>query len=82
LTEYLDLEHLDQGVQRANAATAKATMGHVLSGSAVRDETWNKILAHWLSEAAFGLMISSRRSHFNGIALVVPDLRVTALVAL
>jgi len=43
--EYLDLEHLDQGVQRANAATAKATMGHVLPRSAVRDETWNKILA-------------------------------------
>jgi hypothetical protein len=43
--EYLDLEHLDQGVQRANATTAKATMGHVLPRGAVRDETWNKILA-------------------------------------
>ena len=35
--EYLDLEHLDQGVQRAKAATAVA-MGHVLPRSAVRDE--------------------------------------------
>ena len=41
--EYLDLEHLDQGVQRAKAATA-VTMGHVLPRSAVRDETWRKIL--------------------------------------
>ena len=44
--EYLDLEHLDQGVQRAKAATAKATMGHILPRSAVSDETWSKILAH------------------------------------
>ena len=43
--EYLDLEHLDQGVQRANAAT-KVTMGHVLPRSAVCDESWSKILAH------------------------------------
>jgi hypothetical protein len=43
--EYLDLEHLDQGVQRAKPATAKATMGHVLPRSAVRDETWNELLA-------------------------------------
>jgi hypothetical protein len=42
--EYLDLEHLDQGVQRAKAAT-KLTMGHVLPRSAVSDETWSKILA-------------------------------------
>jgi hypothetical protein len=42
--EYLDLEHLDQGVQRAKAAT-KVTMAHVLPRSAVRDETWSKILA-------------------------------------
>ncbi len=43
--EYLDLEHLDRGIQRAETATAKATMGHLLPRSAVRDETWNKILA-------------------------------------
>ncbi len=42
--EYLDLEHLDQGVQRAKAAT-RATMGHVLPRSAVSDKTWSKILA-------------------------------------
>ena len=42
--EYLDLEHLDQGIQRAEATT-KVTMGHVLSRSAVCAETWSKILA-------------------------------------
>jgi hypothetical protein len=42
--EYLDLEHLEQGVQRAKAST-KVAMGHVLPRSAVRDETWSKILA-------------------------------------
>jgi hypothetical protein len=42
--EYFDLEHLDQGVQRAKAAT-KVTMGNVLPRSAVRDETWRKIIA-------------------------------------
>ncbi len=39
-----DLEHLDRGVQRADAAT-KLTMGQVLPRAAIRDETWNKILA-------------------------------------
>ncbi len=42
--EYLDLEHLDQGVQRAQAAT-KVPMGQVLPRSAVGAETWSKILA-------------------------------------
>lgn len=42
--EYLDLEHLDQGVQRAKAST-KVTMGNVLPRNAVRDETWSKIIA-------------------------------------
>jgi hypothetical protein len=42
--EYLDLEHLDEGVQRAKAAT-KVTMGHVLPRSAVGGETWSKVLA-------------------------------------
>lgn len=41
--EYLDLEHLDQGVQRASAACM--VMGHALPRAAVRDETWTKILA-------------------------------------
>jgi 2TM domain len=48
--EYLDLEHLDQGVQRAKAATAKARMGHVLPRSAVSEETWRKILAQLAGE--------------------------------
>lgn len=43
--EYLDLEHLDQGIQRAKAVT-KATMGHLLPRSAVSDATWRKIVAH------------------------------------
>jgi hypothetical protein len=43
--EYLDLEHLDRGVQRPKAAI-KVTMGQVLPRSAVCDETWSKILAH------------------------------------
>jgi len=42
--EYLDLEHLNEGVQRAKAAT-KVAMGHVLPRSAVSGETWSKILA-------------------------------------
>ena len=42
--EYLDLEHLNEGVQRAKAAT-KVTMGHVLPRSAVSGETWSKVLA-------------------------------------
>jgi hypothetical protein len=49
--EYLDLEHLDQGVQRAKASTAKARMGHVLPRSAVSEETWRKILAQLAGEA-------------------------------
>jgi hypothetical protein len=43
--EYLDLEHLDRGVQRAKAVT-KGKMGHVLPRRCVGDETWSKILAH------------------------------------
>ena len=42
--EYLDLEHLDQGIQRAKAETA-VKMGNVLPRSAVSAETWSKILA-------------------------------------
>ncbi len=40
--EYLDLEHLDQGVRRA-AGTA-APMGRVLPRKAVQEGTWTKIL--------------------------------------
>ena len=42
--EYVDLEHLDLGVQRAKAVT-KGTMGHLLPRSAVGEDTWNKVLA-------------------------------------
>ena len=42
--DFVDLEHLDQGVQRANAST-KVVMGHVLPRSAVSQETWSKIMA-------------------------------------
>jgi hypothetical protein len=41
--EYIDLEHLDQGVQHAKAET-KVTMGHILPRSAVSGETWSKII--------------------------------------
>ena len=43
--EYLDLEHIDIGIQRATATT-KVTMGHVLPRRAVSAGTWTKILAH------------------------------------
>ena len=39
--EYLDLQHLDQGVQRAQGST---DMGRVLPRSAVHEATWAKIL--------------------------------------
>lgn len=42
--EYLDLEHLDRGVQKAKADT-RMEMGHVLPRSAVSTETWKKIIA-------------------------------------
>lgn len=41
--EYLDLDHLDLGVQSASANAID--MGHVLPRSAVREPTWTKILA-------------------------------------
>jgi hypothetical protein len=50
--EVLDLEHLDRGVQRSEAVTSKATMGHILQRSAVSGETWSKILAHLVGEEA------------------------------
>ena len=42
--EYLDLEQLDKGVQRAGSAL-NVTMGHILPRAGVRDETWSKIVA-------------------------------------
>jgi len=41
--EYLDLEHLDQGVRRAIGTTP--VMGRVLPKKAVHDDTWQKILS-------------------------------------
>jgi len=40
--EYVDLEHLDDGVRRAGGATAP--MGHLLPKKAVHEATWAKIL--------------------------------------
>jgi hypothetical protein len=41
--EYLDLEHLDQGVRRAKLGTSMP-IGRALPKSAVRDVTWVQIL--------------------------------------
>jgi hypothetical protein len=40
--EYLDLKHLDRGVQRARGWTAP--MGRVLPRKAVNEATWTKII--------------------------------------
>jgi len=42
--EYVDLEHLNQGVLRMQAS-AKVKMGEVLPRSAVANKTWSKICA-------------------------------------
>jgi hypothetical protein len=47
--EYLDLEHLDQGVRRAKLGTTMP-MGRALPKSAVRESTWVQILT-WLTPA-------------------------------
>jgi hypothetical protein len=56
--EYLDLEHLDRGVQRASAVTAKSTMGRVLPRGAVSAETWRKILAQLAGEPRLNQTLS------------------------
>ena len=40
--EYLDLEHLEQGVQRADGTATP--IGRVLPRKAVQEATWSKIL--------------------------------------
>jgi hypothetical protein len=40
--EYLDMEHLDQGMQRADRK--KSPMGRVLPKKSVHEDTWKKIL--------------------------------------
>lgn len=41
--EFVDLEHLDQGVQRAGKVIP---MGRVLPRKAVHERTWTKIVAY------------------------------------
>jgi hypothetical protein len=45
--EYLDLEHLELGVQRAGGTATP--MGHVLPKNAVHANTWTKIVAQLTS---------------------------------
>ena len=40
--EYLDLEHLEQGVKQADGVNSP--MGHVLPRRAVHEKTWSQIL--------------------------------------
>ena len=48
--EFLDLEQLDKGVQRARSTTGQ--MACVLSRRSVRPESWSKILAHLATHVA------------------------------
>ena len=48
--EYLDLEHLEQGVRRALGITVP--MGRVLPRRALHDDTWAKILAQLAGDRA------------------------------
>jgi hypothetical protein len=41
--EYLDLEHLEHGIQKAGTA-ATVNMGQAVPRSAVSNETWSRIL--------------------------------------
>lgn len=41
--EYIDLEHLDRGVQQVHAHS-KIKAGNVIPRSAVKEETWSKII--------------------------------------
>jgi hypothetical protein len=43
-SEYLDLEQLDKGVQRAQSGM-QATIGNALPRTAVSKDSWDKILA-------------------------------------
>ena len=47
--EYLDLEHLDWGVQRAPGAGTP--MGRVLPRKALQEGTWGKILRHLAAQS-------------------------------
>jgi hypothetical protein len=43
--EYVDLKHLEHGVQRAQARATMPPMGRVLPRKAVLETTWAKIVA-------------------------------------
>jgi hypothetical protein len=42
--EYLDLEHLDRGMQRATGTIG--SLGRVIPRKSVHRDTWTKIMAH------------------------------------
>lgn len=44
-SDYIDLDHLDKGVQRVSAAMPVA-MHNIVPRAAVGRETWDKMLAH------------------------------------
>lgn len=44
-SEFLDLDHLERGVQRV-AGAAPLAMAHVIPRSAVGKDTWSKIVTH------------------------------------
>ena len=41
--EYIDLEHLERGVQQVHT-NSKINTGNVIPRSAVKEETWSKII--------------------------------------
>ncbi len=44
-SEFLDLEHLERGIQRS-AGTAAPEMAHIIPRSSVGNDTWSKIVSH------------------------------------
>lgn len=44
-TEFVDLEHLDRGIQRA-AGAGTLELANVIPRNAVGDDTWSKIVTH------------------------------------
>jgi 2TM domain len=69
--EYLDLQHLDRGVQRATTVS-QVPMGHILARSAVSAETWSKILARLhggsranQSQSPTGLQVAASRLYHD-----------------
>jgi len=56
--EYLDMEHLDQGVQRAEGE--KSPMGRVLPKKAVHENTWKKIVKQLPSHSEVKTRVGGR----------------------